>query len=132
MFVVVGRHNFTDVQRDLLERVGLKKEVYRFQTVENVANVVVKAKELGVNVIVVQGLPVPLLIDLVQRAKKEGVNVYVFKTEAVGIFEDMEQAKQHGDVIIPSREGGFRVLKTVALQRVLRAEIVVEDVVSLE
>ena len=131
-FVTVGRHSFTASQRTLLERVGLVAEVHRFQSVRDTIEVVEKARELGASAIVVQGLPLPLLAQLLQHASRAGVPVYAFRTEAIGLFPSREEAERAGaDIVIPSSEGSFRALRTVALQRLVKIQIVAEDVVSL-
>lgn len=130
-YITVGRHKYTPAQKTLLERAGLTEEVGRIQHVDNPTEVTSRAKELGA-AIVIQALPIPVLASLLQAAKRAGVQVYGFRLKPVGLFKSRDEAVvSGGDVIVPSREGTFRVMKTSALQRLIKVEIVAEDVVSI-
>jgi len=136
-YLVVGRHNFTPVQVKLLEAVGLIEEVARVEQVDNAGAVISMAKEVGAEAIVVQALPMHLLAQLLQAAIRADIPVYGFRIETVGLYQTREEAEEvakrvGADILLPSREGTWRVARTAALQQLKRIIVEAEDVVRTE
>ncbi|RLG82389.1 MAG: hypothetical protein DRO09_00390 [Thermoprotei archaeon] len=132
--IVVGRHKFTPRQEELMRRAGLK-EVARIQMIENVGDVVEKAKMFGAHILV-QALPLPLLSQLLSFTRREGVKVYGFDIQAIETFEGTyEEAKKRAeelgaDIVVPDpRSGNVRISKTRALVLFKRITVESEDVV---
>ena len=132
-FVTVGRHPFTERQRELLRRAGLDEEVARVQHVESVEKVVELAKSLGA-AIVVQALPLPMMVELVEEARRSGVPVYAFRIENVALLpaETYEEARKLAEerdadlfVYDPDTKT-VRLRRTTALQRVRRFRVILE------
>ncbi|MFA4798730.1 hypothetical protein [Pyrococcus kukulkanii] len=129
--IVIGRHEFTEVQKRLIEKAGLQK-IKQIQHVNDITKLIQEAKELNADILV-QAMPMHLLAQLLSSASREGITVYSFKLEPVGLFDTEEAARRSGaDVIVPSREGTYRGMKTRALQKLIRIEIVTEDVITAE
>ena len=84
--------------------------------------------------VVVQVLPVDILAKLLRVSR---LPVFLFKVEAVAVVSDEREVedlsrKHDADIVnYDPRSGNYRVAKTVALQRLLRIDIVTEDVATI-
>jgi len=120
-FITIGRHRFSDRQIELLRKIGLTDEVARVETVTNVSDVIKLAQERGAKAIVVQGLPLPILAQLLAEASRAGIAVFGFETEPV-------TDENVADIKLPSQEGKMRLLRTKAVVRFVKIEVVKEVV----
>lgn len=129
--VVIGRHEFTLRQKELLRKAGLnpEAEAKRIVQLNNPAEAVEAAKQANA-AIVVQALPLPLLAQLLQAANRAGVEVFNFRMETFATVP-AEQACPEGTEIERPAEGGHkRCVRTAALQRIKRIVIEAEDVAN--
>ena len=136
-FITIGRHKFTERQLKLLELVGLKEEKARIGNVKDTKDVIAIAKEKGADTIVIQGLPPSLLMQLLQHAKRENIKVLMFRIQAITVTDNEEEAKKiarehNADIVLPSREGKFRVSKTVALEEIEKIEVITKTIATLD
>ena len=118
-FLTIGRHEFTEFQLELLKERGLTEEVARIETINNIFDVIAKAKELGVKDIVIQALPASLLFQLWQLATKEGIALWMFEMDYGGarLISDPAEAREN-EVLIPAREGGYRAIPVKRLAKI--------------
>jgi len=131
-YIVIGRHRFTPVQIQLLQKLGLTEEVARVQQISDVADVLKLAKEKGADAIVIQALPMHLLAQLLTVANRANIPVYGFRIEAVTIVPITQRCPAEADVEIPDpRSGNKRCSKTLALQRLKRIVVEAEDVATV-
>jgi len=129
-FLLVGRHNLTERQKELLKKVGLEKMVTRIETVNNPIQVVAEAKRTGAEAIVVQGLPMHIMASIINSASREGMPVLAFEMEQVGLVSNESEIPENAEVVLPSREGTIRILRTARL--VMLKRVVIEKEVVAE
>ena len=129
-FITIGRHKYTPKQEELLRRAGLTQEIERIAQVNNVNDVVTKARELGA-AIVVQALPMHILAQLLTVAQRNNVPVYAFRIQALDTVPLDESCPSEADIEVPDpRSGNKRCSKTAALQRLKRIVVEAEDVAT--
>lgn len=132
-YITIGRHEYTPIQIQLLEAVGLFEEIDRVEYLkaDDINRVVKEAVENNAS-IVVQALPVGILAKLLKKAREDEVPVYGFIVETIGTFgkDEALTLKKHvdADVWIESN-GSVRLGKTKALTR-LRKVVVEQDIVK--
>ena len=130
-FITIGRHEYTPLQRKLLEKTGLTEEVKRVVQVDDVREVVGEAEKLGA-VIVIQALPMHVLAQLLQAASRAGIPVYSFRIEAITTVGINETCPKECDIEISDpRSGNKRCSRTAALQRLKRIVVDTEDVATV-
>ena len=127
-YITIGRHPFTPRQKELLAKAGLKEEVARVVQVNDVNEVIVKAKEVNAKAIVVQALPMHLLAQLLQATNRAGIPVLQFEMETIASVKAEEKCPEGTEVERPA-EGGFkRCIRTKRLVRVKRIVVETEPI----
>lgn len=129
--VVIGRHEFTPRQKELLRKAGLnpENETKRIIQLNNPQEAVESAKAASA-AIVVQALPLPLLAQLLQAAARAGVEVYGFRMETIASVPVNENCPESTEIERPAEGGVKRCVRTAALQRLKRIVIEAEDVAN--
>lgn len=125
-FVTIGRHEWTDKQKQLLEAAGLTEEVARIAQLQGIEHLVSVIDEHQPDAIVIQALPLHLIAQILQYIK---LPVYNFKIEAVATKKLDEECPSEADIeIVDRRSGTKRCSKTVAIQRLKKVVVEAEEV----
>lgn len=132
--ILIGRHDLTDKQKLLLDKYFGEWSIdLKLQQVDP-ANPLKDIDQSRFEAVVVQVLPVDILAKLLRVSR---LPVFLFKVEAVAVVSDEREVedlsrKHDADIVnYDPRSGNYRVAKTVALQRLLRIDIVTEDVATI-
>jgi len=127
-YVLIGKHELTSVQKELVSKAGLGEEICKFDNIKNVMDVVMFCRKNNCNVLV-EGLPVGLMAELVTVARRYKVKVYTFDTRTVFVVNNGSKCPSYCDVVL---ERGDKVVckMTVSLREVTKVVFSYYDVVK--
>ena len=132
--VLVGRHQLLEGQKKALDELGIEV-VEQVVNIDNPQEFVQRAANLGVDVIVIQALPLPILAQILQSAKRHGIKVYMFNQGKAEIFDSKEDAEKYVQELPEYRvllasptDNKFRVVEFTSVEEVQEIRIVTKTV----
>ena len=132
--VLVGRHQLLEGQKKALDELGIQIEK-QVVNIDDPQKFVQEVANLGVDVIVIQALPLPILAQILQSAKRHGIKVYMFNQGKAEIFDNKEEAEKYIQELPEYRvllasptDNKFRVVEFTSVEEVQEIRIVTKTV----
>ena len=127
-YLLVGKHRLTEVQRNLLERIGYDEMVAHIGKVIGADNVIDYAMDFDAD-IVVTGVPYHILLPIVVKASRLNKKVFAFFVADRHKVENREECNGKYDVIV-RRGDGYMCGRTIAVEMITDVELKKKVVVT--